>query len=183
MECIAQQRAHGDKDCVAPPRASEALRVLLETTDDLLRWFASTDKKSEQLYPAVKRLDEHIKRLAAYGSLKGITVRIYGDVNALRKAVSRAYTIARTDFLGSAYALFEVFLAFLFVLLLLCKFRSPAMAAVICGFVTLTYWYLYRLIRDVDNPFSYGQGTNEVSLHLLERYRDRLVERAAALAQ
>ncbi len=42
----------------------------------------------------------------------------YGDLNALRKAVSRAYTIARTDILGSACMLFEAFMLALSLLLL-----------------------------------------------------------------
>jgi hypothetical protein len=182
-ECVVQQRSHSDKKDVGPPlKQNKVLGELLATTDELIAWFQSSDKKSEVLYPSVKRLDAQIKVLVTYASLKGITVRIYGDMNTLRKAVSRAYTIARTDFLGSAYSLFEAFLAFLGVLLMLCKFKNAWMAAVICGFVSLTYWYLYRLIRDVDNPFSYGVGNNEVSLHLLLRYRERLAECIAGAA-
>ncbi len=54
-------------------------------------------------------------------------------------------------------------------------------AAVVTGFMSTTYWYLYRLIRDVDNPYSHGQGFNEVSLHLLVKYRDRLASQISAL--
>ncbi len=178
-ECITQQHAFGEKDVLPKLVESKVLRSVLSTTDTLIGWFQSPDKKSEALFPAVKDLDDQVKVLAAYPSLKGITVRIYGDLNALRKAVSRAYTIARTDFLGSAYTLFEAFIAGLFLLLLACKFKSTATAAVVTGFMSLTYWYLYRLIRDVDNPFGYGQGHNEVSLHLLLKYRERLAKRIA----
>jgi hypothetical protein len=100
-----------------------------------------------------------------------------GDVNQLRRGVTRAYTIARTEFMGSAYALFEFFIAFIFLLLLACSFRNAVLAAVVTGFLSLTYWYLYRLIRDIDNPFDFGQGHTEVSLQPLERYLVRIEKR------
>lgn len=181
-ECVAQQHAHGDKDGRDRLDERAVLGEVLTTTDAIVGWFESRDKKSENIYPAIKRLDAQVKAMAAYPSLKGITVRVYGDLNALRKAVARAYTIARTDFLGTAYTLFEVFIVALFLLLLACKFKSIVTASVVTGFMSLTYWYLYRLIRDVDNPFGYGEGHNEVSLHLLTRFRERLAARIAALA-
>ena len=184
-ECVKQQHAFGtgDKDSDGKPRLveREVLDVVRQTTAALITWFKSPDKRSESAFHAVKLIDAQIKELAGYKSLKGITVRTYGDLSALRKAVSRCYTIARTDFLGSAYTLFETFIVSLFLLLLACKFKSTVTATVVTGFMSLTYWYLYRLIRDVDNPFGYGEGHNEVSLHLLERYHGRLEARIAAL--
>jgi hypothetical protein len=183
-ECIVQNRAKaaGKQQAYTGPDEGRALGTVLSVTDELLAWFRSKDKRSESLFPAVKRLDAQVKELSVTDA-NGITVRIYGDLNALRKAVSRAWTIARTDFLGSAYALFEFFIAVIIGLLLVCKFKSAVTAGVVTGFLSLTYWYLYRLIRDIDNPFGYHDGQNEVSLHLLERYRTRLADRLATLPE
>jgi hypothetical protein len=180
-ECVVQQHAHGDKDGLGRLDERKVLDELVATTDAIVDWFESSDKRSEHAFPAIKRLDAQIKAMAAYPSLKGITVRIYGDLNALRKAVSRSYTIARTDFLGTAYTLFEVFIVGIFLLLLACKFKSTVTSTVVTGFMSLTYWYLYRLIRDVDNPFGYGDGHSEVDLGLLERFQTRLKARRDAL--
>jgi len=73
--------------------------------------------------------------------------------------------------------------AFVFLLLLACSFRTPVVAAVVTGFLSLTYWYLYRLIRDIDNPFDFGQGHTEVSLQPLERYVVRIQTRLQSLGE
>ena len=104
-------------------------------------------------------------------------MRMLGDNNQLRRLVTRCYVIARTEFMGTAYALFEFFLVFVILLLLACHFRTPVLAAVITSFLSLTYWYLYRLIRDIDNPFNFERGHTGVSLQPLERYVVRLQQR------
>ncbi len=162
------------------PTQCELLGAVRDSAHETLAWLQSADKRSEDIFPAVKRLDEQIKRLERAG-LDRITVRMLGDVNQLRRGVTRAYTIARTEFMGSAYALFEFFLAFVFLLLLACSFRTPVVAAVVTSFLSLTYWYLYRLIRDIDNPFDFGQGHTEVSLQPLERYVVRIDKRFQSL--
>jgi hypothetical protein len=158
------------------PTQQELLAAVRDTARDTIAWFMSSTKRSEDIFPAVKRLDAQIKRMEQAG-LDRITVRMLGDVNQLRRGVTRAYTIARTEFMGSAYALFEFFIAFVFLLLLACSFRTPIVAGVVTGFLSLTYWYLYRLIRDIDNPFDFGRGHSEVSLQPLERYLVRIESR------
>ena len=162
------------------PTRRELLAAVRESTHDALAWLRGSAKRSEDIFPAVKRLDEQVKRMEAAG-LDRITVRMLGDINQLRKAVTRVYTIARTEFMGSAYALFEFFLAFVFVLLLVCNFRTPIVAGVVTSFLSLTYWYLYRLIRDIDNPFDFGRGHTAVSLQPLERYALRIDARLQAM--
>jgi len=158
------------------PTRRELLGAVRDSTHETLEWFRGAAKRSEDIFPAVKRLDEQIKRMEQAG-LDRITVRMLSDVNQLRRGVTRAYTIARTEFMGAAYALFEFFVAFVFLLLLACTFRSAVVAAVVTGFLSLTYWYLYRLIRDIDNPFDFGKGHTEVSLQPLERYLVRIEKR------
>ena len=164
----------------APTRLA-LLQAVQTSTHETLAWMRGDAKRSEDIFPAVKRLDEQIKRMEQAG-LDKITVRMLGDINQLRRALTRTYTIARTEFMGSAYALFEFFLAFVFLLLLACSFRSQIVAGVVTSFLALTYWYLYRLIRDIDNPFDFGKGHTEVSLQPLERYVIRIDKRVEGLA-
>jgi hypothetical protein len=163
------------------PTRRDLLLAVQASAQETLSWLRSDTKRSEDIFPAVKRLDEQIKRMEAAG-LDKITVRMLGDLNQLRKGITRVYTIARTEFMGSAYALFEFFLAFVFVLLLVCTFRTPIVAGVVTSFLGLTYWYLYRLIRDIDNPFDFGRGHTEVSLQPLERYVVRIDKRVESLS-
>lgn len=163
------------------PTKRQLLTAVRDTSNDTLAWFKSEYKRSEDIFPAIKRLDEQIKEMER-GGLDRITVRMLGDINQLRRGVTRAYTIARTEFMGAAYALFEFFVVFVFLLLLACKFETSVVAGVVTGFLSLTYWYLYRLIRDIDNPFDFGQGHTEVSLQPLERYVARIEQRLASLS-
>ena len=163
------------------PNRRELLESVRASTHDALAWLRSNAKRSEDIFPAVKRLDEQIKRMESAG-LDKITVRMLGDINQLRRGVTRAYTISRTEFMGPAYALFEFFIAFIFLLLLACSFKTPVVAGVVTSFMGLTYWYLYRLIRDIDNPFDFGKGHTEVSLQPLERYAIRIDKRVEALS-
>ena len=176
---VMAERTHG-YPAHAPTRR-DLLAAVQASTHDTLGWLRSSAKRSEDIFPAVKRLDEQIKRMEAAG-LDKITVRMLGDINSLRKGLTRAYTISRTEFMGSAYALFEFFIVFIFLLLLVCSFKTPVVAAVVTSFMGLTYWYLYRLIRDIDNPFDFGKGHTEVSLQPLERYAIRIDNRVASLA-
>jgi len=162
------------------PTRRDLLTAVRDTSRETLGWFKSASKRSEDIFPAVKRLDGQIKRMEEAG-LDRITVRMLGDINQLRRGVTRAYIIARTEFMGPAYALFEFFLVFIFLLLLACNFRTPVVAAVVTSFLSLTYWYLYRLIRDIDNPFDFGGGHTEVSLQPLERYVVRIEKRLESL--
>ena len=77
------------------PTRLELLGAVRDSAHETLAWLKSADKRSEDIFPAVKRLDEQIKRMEQAG-LDRITVRMLGDVNQLRRGVTRAYTIART---------------------------------------------------------------------------------------
>jgi hypothetical protein len=95
------------------PTRRELLAAVRDSTQQTIEWFKSAAKRSEDIVPAVKRLDEQIKRMEQAG-LDRITVRMLGDVNQLRRGITRANIVARTEFMGPAYALFEFFLVFIF---------------------------------------------------------------------
>ncbi len=89
--------------------------------------------------------------------------------------------ISRTGFLAPGYALLEVLIACIILILMIAKFKSTGAELVITFFVTLIYIYMYRLIKDVDDPFEYSEsgepGATEVPLFPLEEYMARLKSR------
>ncbi|NJO00455.1 MAG: hypothetical protein HC880_01120 [Bacteroidia bacterium] len=67
------------------------------------------------------------------------------------------------------------------MLLLITEFNTVISEAVIVFLVELIYVYMYKLIRDIDDPFEYRegeqQGNAEVTLFPLREYIERLRER------
>jgi hypothetical protein len=69
-------------------------------------------------------------------------------------------------------------------LLMVSTFKSVPAELIVIAFVTLTYVYLYRLIKDIDDPFEYSRdgrrGSSEVALFPLTDYLQRFDNRNAA---
>jgi hypothetical protein len=108
--------------------------------------------------------------------------KIVPQLLVVRKTVARIDVVSRTGFLAPAYALLEVLLAVILVLLMVAKFKSNVAAGILVPFVALVNIYMLRLIRDIDNPFDYRpdgktNGGAEVELFPLQEYRQRLAAR------
>jgi hypothetical protein len=90
------------------------------------------------------------------------------EMGALRKIVVRIYVISRTNFLDSGYALLELLVATVLVSAVVAKFHSTLTEYILLTVLPLVYVYMYRLIRDLDDPFEYShdgkRGAAEVDL-------------------
>ncbi|MCB1175944.1 MAG: hypothetical protein KDK36_00040 [Leptospiraceae bacterium] len=121
----------------------------------------------------------NLESLGVSGSAVGKVLG--GDVNSIRKITTRLGVISRTDFLATGYALLEVLIACIICVLMTVHFQNTLSEVVITIFVCLIYFYMYRLICDVDDPFEYedGQeaGVTEVPLFPVEEYMERLQSR------
>lgn len=88
-------------------------------------------------------------------------------------------------FLASGYALLDTLVSAVLLLLVICSYKQDFCVVgkyVIIGFVSLTYVYIWRLIRDLDDPFEYGEneqrsGAAEIDLFPLLEFQERLKER------
>lgn len=88
-------------------------------------------------------------------------------------------------FLVSGYALLDTLVSAVLLLLVICSYKQDFCVVgkyVIIGFVSLTYVYIWRLIRDLDDPFEYGEneqrsGAAEIDLFPLLEFQERLKER------
>jgi hypothetical protein len=134
----------------------------------------------EQTFTSISKLQSVIFQMEKLGSTSYAT-RLLGEVNVLRKIVSRIGVISRTNFLSTGYALLEVLIFAIIVLLLISKFKSILAEYILIGFVTLIYVYMYRLIQDIDDPFEYTEsgapGASEIPLFPLEEYKERAKSR------
>lgn len=152
----------------------------LSVVDEIKAWLLRA-RTTEQMFMALTQMNVTIRRLEA-GGAGPYASRAVPQLLMLRRNVSRIDVIRRTGFLPAAYAMLEVLLAMILVLLLTASFKSPVAEFILVPVVTLVNVYLLRLIKDVDDPFDYApdgskQGGAEVELFPIDEYRKRLASR------
>lgn len=158
----------------------ELRREVLSTCDTIKAWLLRT-KDTATVFAAMTNMNVVIRRLEQ-GGAGPYASRAVPQLLMLRKNVSRIDVIRRTGFLPAAYALLEVLLAMILVLLLAARFKSPVAEFILVPVVSLVNVYMLRLIRDIDDPFDYftdgrKRGGAEVDLFPIDEYRERLAAR------
>jgi len=152
---------------------------LFEITSDIYSWLYKK-VSYEQMFYSLSKLQSTISHMEKLGATSYAT-RMLGELNTLRKIITRIGVISRTNFLSTGYALLEVLISAIIILLLISKFKSVLAEYILIGFVTLIYVYMYRLIQDIDDPFEYSEsgspGASEVPLFPLEEYKERAKSR------
>jgi hypothetical protein len=152
---------------------------LFEVTTDISNWFYKKVSYG-QMFASLSKLQGSISHMEKLGGTSYAT-RMLGELNVLRKIITRIGVISRTNFLSTGYALLEVLISAIIILLLISKFKSILAEYILIGFVTLIYVYMYRLIQDIDDPFEYSEsgapGASEVPLFPLEEYKERAKNR------
>ena len=132
-----------------------------------------------QAHDAFASLDGTMEELDKAGATAFVT-RAQGEIANVRKSLTRVEVIANTGFLAPGYALLDVMVASTVVLLMITRFKSALVEYVLVTFITLIYFYMVRLIRDIDNPFELSRlGSAEVDPAPLAAYRERAELRLA----
>jgi hypothetical protein len=133
------------------------------------------------LFATLERMNDPVQTLDAAGTAPPILVKAHLELQTLRRIVTRASVISRTGFLVTGYALLELLIVMLVGLLMITRFDSHLSLVIFTTFVTLIYVYMYRLIKDIDDPFEYSSdghpGATEVPLFPITEYLERLEAR------
>jgi hypothetical protein len=152
---------------------------LFEVTTDISNWFLKKITY-DQMFASLSNLQPMISKMEEVGGTSYAT-RMLGELNSLRKIISRIGVISRTNFLATGYALLESLIFAIILLLLISKFKSVLAEYILISFVSLIYVYMYRLIQDIDDPFEYSEsgepGAAEVGLFPFEEYKERAKNR------
>jgi hypothetical protein len=77
--------------------------------------------------------------------------------------LSRVQVIRDTSYIQPGYALMELLIGFLMVLMAVVQFPAPYIEWPIAGALTLLYVFLLFLIKDVDDPFEYDADGKNMS--------------------
>jgi hypothetical protein len=169
--------AHG-RPQVDLKRSLQTISDTAKTIDDWLH----KRRTSEEVYAALAALGSALTALESQGAGPHAT-RGLRELSTLRRFVTRIGVISRTGFLPSGYALLDFLVVGILALVLIARFKNPVTEVTLVFFVGLTYVYMVRLIRDIDDPFEYHEGKTrgaaEVDLFPLSEYRLRLDARIA----
>lgn len=155
-------------------------KEVLKISKHIRDWFFGKID-DDTLYDTLSKYSKIVKGLDKAGAYPPILGRLLQQQNDLRKLITRASVISKTGFLQTGYALLELLMAIITILLIFAQFTSSLSNIFIILFVELIYVYMYKLIRDIDDPFEYeedGQkGSAEVDLFPLYDYIERLGKR------
>mgnify|MGYP006272734717 CR=1 FL=1 len=125
-----------------------------QTIDD---WFYSR-ATDEEVGVATGDLNVMIQDLEKAGVPTHYLARLFVAAGDLGGAISRIQTIRNTNFIKSGYALMELLIAAVLGLMILVDFPSPNVQWIVAGALSLVYIYMLLLVKDLDNPFGYGDN-------------------------
>jgi hypothetical protein len=148
---------------------------MLVITDGIISWIYSNEKDSNILFPLIRKSNEIAYYFAERGVDKEAIKGIQENTNALRKQLTRAYSISRNNFIKPAYTLLKSILIIIMSLLLVTKFKTTTADYFVTSAVTFLFCYLYLLIRGLDDPFDvYNKEETNVDLKPINRFKQRL---------
>lgn len=147
---------------------------LIMITDGIIAWIYSTTKDSNVIFPLLRNSNEIAYYFAERGVDKEAIKGIQENTNAMRKQLTRAYSISRNNFIQPAYILLKSILVIVIALLLITKFKTTAADYFVTSSITFLFCYLYLLIIGLDDPFD-NSGEIDIDLKPIDRFRQRLI--------
>jgi hypothetical protein len=152
-----------DKEIV--PRMQGKVSKLLTTINTNFR---NNTWNLEEMDTAIDAFVEDISRLVDMNVPPQYTVKLKNEIGIIDRLSHRVKTIAETSFIPVAYAISELAAAGVIILLFFVKLDPLYEGIVLFTVLCMLMIALLLLIKDMDNPFEVGQGSNaDVDLFLL----------------
>jgi hypothetical protein len=161
-----------DKGAGAARACLAHLRRLVTVLDD---WFNQREG-FDAVLEAIRGLNPYFLAFEPL-TQPNFIVRLKQEQAAIRRMVIRITTIRETSFVGAGYAIAELTSALLVAGLILVDISPVGEALFFVCMISFLLAYMIALIRDLDDPFEYGngrRGSAEVSLKPVRRIGERL---------
>lgn len=133
--------------------------------------------KLREINPVIDKINVDIANLAEKGIAPQFLVKFRTELTNIDKLSNRIEIIMETTFIPAAYAIAELSVAALLIVLLFVKIEPYYEGMALIGVTSSLLIGLLMLIKDMDNPFEYGKGTYaNVDLRLffkLEEYFEK----------
>lgn len=144
----------------------------------LMDWLYKKERTKTLLHK-ISSINNYLIEFEKEGVMANYLIKLKNEQGIIRKYVMRIDTIRDTNFVSTAYAILES-MGFLTVVGLLVIKIEPFYASLFLTLlITFLFSYMFRLIKDLDNPFDYGEsgesGT-EISLKPIRDFENELEE-------
>jgi hypothetical protein len=121
--------------------------------------FRANTYGNENVRAAIARINDDIYCLVDQNAPPQYVNKLRVELGDIDRLASRVKTIAETSFIPAAYAIAEISVADVVLVLLFEHLDSIYEAIVLFSAITGLLISILLLIKDVDNPFEYGQKT------------------------
>jgi hypothetical protein len=155
------------------------IRALLNTINAS---FMENNFNPRAINHAMDIVTDDIRLLGKLNVAPPTLVKLRVEMGALDKLVNRVDVITRTEFIPAAYAVAEIATAAVILVMLFIKNDPYLEGSVVFVFLSLMLIALVLLIKDMDNPFEFREGTNaDVDIQTLLNLGEYFEEREAKL--
>lgn len=147
-----------------------ALRHLNSLIGVIISQFESNKWKQSAIGEIIDKIDGDVMEMATKNVAPPYIIKMRNELNNIEKISNRIDTIEETNFLPSAYALSQI-AVLLVMLILLFSIVDPYVIGMFIIFtVTFLIIGILLLIKDMDNPFETG-GTGSADVDLSHIYK------------
>ncbi len=136
----------------------------------IIKQFESNKWKQSEISEIIEKIDEDVNAMAAKNMAPPYVIKMRNELNVIEKISNRIDTIEETNFLPAAYALSQVAVLFVMLILLFSIVTPYVIGMVIIFTITFLITGILLLIRDMDNPFETG-GTGSADVDLTHIYK------------
>ena len=130
---------------------------------ELLRTLNSNFRRNvwelSEINAALDNVDKDMKRLVEKGVAPVFIARFRTELSIIDKVSNRVETITKTSFIPAAYAISELAIGLVLVVLLLTETDPYYEGLLIFGAIAFLLISMLLLVKDMDNPFEIGKNT------------------------
>jgi hypothetical protein len=140
----------------------------------IINQFESNKWKQSESFEIIEKIDNEIRKMAAKNMAPAYVIKMRNELNNIEKISNRIDTIEETNFLPSAYAISQIAVLLVMLILLFAVVDPYLIGMFIIFTVTFLIMGILMLIKDMDNPFETGgKGSADVDLshiYKLDKY-------------
>lgn len=161
---------YDDTFTIFKSKQSETARRFMEFqklfSGSIIDWFYKREKTADIL-KKIAGMNEFFADLDKEGIQPNYIIKMKNEQNNIRKILLRIDTIRDTSFADSAYAIVEAMGILITIGLIFIRIEPFYADLFLTLLVSFLIYYMFFLIKDLDNPFEYatkGEQGNEISL-------------------
>jgi hypothetical protein len=148
--------------------AAEMRSHIKELLRTLISNFRRNTWELREINSTMNHINNDIKHLPETGIAPVFIARYRTELSNIDKISNRVEVITRTSFLPSAFAISEIAIGLVLILMLFMKIEPYYVGLLLLGSVAFLLIGIILLINDMDNPFEYGKGTHaDIDLSIL----------------